>query len=343
MKTADFDFELPPGLIAAYPARPRDSARLLVVGSELTDHRVSELPDLLQPGDLLVFNDTKVIPAQLEAKRAGVRVEVTLHRRLSGDEWAAFARPAKRLKTGDRLQIATDFTASVTGKGEGGEVTLRFDRTDGSLMKALEAHGVMPLPPYIRKLRKVEPGDAADYQTVFAARAGAVAAPTAGLHFTEGLMERLRQRNIGSVRLTLHVGAGVPPVKVEDLARHRMHAEYGELTAEAAAIINRASEEGRRLVAVGTTSLRLLESAAGEDGRCRPFAGETDIFITPGFRFRTARLLMTNFHLPRSTLFMLVGAFAGLERMHAAYRHAIASGYRFFSYGDATLLERADP
>ncbi len=382
MQTAEFDFDLPPGLIAAHPARPRESARLLVVGAERSDRLVSDLPELLRAGDLLVFNDTKVIPAQLSARRGGVGVEITLHRRLepslpekvlqselsspdlirrsmecaglnpghdtevkSGlvrDRWAAFAKPAKKLKAGEVLHLADDFTAEVTEKLAEGEVVLRFDRGGAELMAALGRHGAMPLPPYIRKLRPIEASDEEDYQTIHAKYPGAVAAPTAGLHFTDGLMRRLEAKGIAWVKVTLHVGAGTfLPVKSENVAEHKMHAEYGEITAETATAINRACANNRRLVTIGTTSLRLLESAADAQGIIHPFAGETDIFITPGYKFRTAQLLMTNFHLPRTTLFMLVAAFAGLPRMREAYAHAIAARYRFFSYGDATLLERA--
>jgi S-adenosylmethionine:tRNA ribosyltransferase-isomerase len=345
---ADFDFDLPVGLIARHPASPRDSARLLVASSGLQDRRVRNLPDLLRPGDLLIFNDTKVIPAQLSGRRearAGgseARVEVTLHKREGADLWRAFARPAKRLAPGERIRFGEDFWAEVLAKTAEGEVTLRFNLGDGALREALARHGQMPLPPYIRKLRPLEPRDAIDYQTIYARAEGAVAAPTAGLHFTTGLMAALSARGIEQAHLTLHVGAGTfLPVKTERLQDHRMHAEFGEISAVSAATINRARSQGRRLVAVGTTSLRLLESATDAAGRCREFSGETDIFITPGYRFKTADLLMTNFHLPKSTLFMLVAAFAGLERMKAAYAHAIGEGYRFFSYGDACLLERA--
>jgi len=348
LRLSDFDFDLPENLIARHPASPRDSARLLVVGERLADRRVSELPDLLRTNDLLVFNDTKVIPAQLAGQRPSrgegppARIEVTLHKRQGADSWRAFAKPGKRLVLGDRIDFAADFSAEVTEKTADGQVGLRFNVAGADLHQALLHHGAMPLPPYIRKLRAVTAADASDYQTVYARAEGAVAAPTAGLHFTADLLAILARRGIESVHLTLHVGAGTfLPVKSERIDEHRMHAEYGEISAPAAGAINRARAAGRRVVAVGTTSLRLLESAASEDGVVKPFAGETDIFITPGYRFRTTDLLMTNFHLPKSTLFMLVAAFAGLARMKAAYAHAIASGYRFFSYGDACLLERA--
>ncbi len=345
---SDFDFALPDRLIARHPASPRDSARLLTVGKTLEDRRVSELPGLLRQGDLMVFNDTKVIPAQLSGRRTArtggepARIDVTLHKRISDDSWQSFARPAKRLAKGDRVDFAEDLSAEVLGKSDVGEVTLRFNASGEALRQALRRHGVMPLPPYIRKLRPVSARDDSDYQTVYARAEGAVAAPTAGLHFTPGLLAALAARGVESAHLTLHVGAGTfLPVKSERIEDHHMHAEYGEISPDAAAAINRAKNAGGRIVAVGTTSLRLLESAASEDGVVQPFAGETEIFITPGYRFRTADLLMTNFHLPKSTLFMLVAAFSDLERMKAAYAHAIEHGYRFFSYGDACLLERA--
>jgi S-adenosylmethionine:tRNA ribosyltransferase-isomerase len=302
---------------------------------------VRDLPELLVPGDLLVFNDTKVIPARLIGRRGQATVEVTLHKRDSDTLWRAFARPAKRLKPGDRLAFAADFSAEVTAKGEAGEVTLAFDRGGADLLAALERHGAMPLPPYMG--RDADARDRADYQTLFAAREGAVAAPTAGLHFTPELLAALDARGIGRVTLTLHVGAGTfLPVKVEDTKDHVMHSEWGEIDDTAAARINDARRQGGRIVSVGTTSLRLLETAASADGTVRPFAGETDIFITPGYRFRAVDLLLTNFHLPRSTLFMLVAAFSGLARMKAAYEHAKAARYRFYSYGDACLLHRGD-
>jgi len=348
-RLAEFDFNLPAELIARHPASPRDSARLLIVAESLQDCQVSDLPMLLRPGDLLILNDTKVIPAQLsgrrEARAGGVeaKIEVTLHKREGADLWRAFAKPAKRIAPGDRIRFGEDFWAEVLMKEFGGELTLRFNVAGDSLREALTRHGQMPLPPYIRKVRPVAPRDAVDYQTIYARTEGAVAAPTAGLHFTQGLIAALGAHGIEQVHLTLHIGAGTfLPVKTERIQDHRMHAEFGEISAGSAATINRARSQGRRLVAVGTTSLRLLETAADATGFCREFSGETEIFITPGYRFKTADLLMTNFHLPKSTLFMLVAAFAGLERMKAAYAHAIREGYRFFSYGDACLLERAD-
>ncbi len=348
LRLADFDFELPARLIARHPVSPRDSARLLCVSAGLADRRVSDLPDLLRPGDLMVFNDTRVIPAQLSGRRrarAGgseAKIEVTLHKREGAFLWRAFAKPARRLAPGHHIEFGEGLSAEVVAKTVEGEVVLRLNLADATLSQALDRHGQMPLPPYIRKLRPLEPRDAVDYQTVYARAEGAVAAPTAGLHFTAALLAALAGRGIEPVHLTLHVGAGTfLPVKSERIQDHRMHAESGEISAATAAIINRARAAGRRIVAVGTTSLRLLEAAAEESGRIREFSGETEIFITPGYRFKTADLLMTNFHLPKSTLFMLVAAFAGLARMKSAYAHAIAEGYRFFSYGDACLLERA--
>jgi S-adenosylmethionine:tRNA ribosyltransferase-isomerase len=345
MRTSDFDFDLPRELIAQHPVEPRDQARLLHVGATLADGQVGDLAALLRPGDLLVTNDTKVIPARLAGRRGTAGVEVTLHqavgaREPAGGTWKAFARPARKLAPGDRIDFAPGFSAAVIDKGEAGEVTLAFDRRDGDLLAALETHGIMPLPPYIQRDRSGDPRDRRNYQTVFARREGAVAAPTAGLHFTDRLLQRLRDRGIGRVNVTLHVGAGTfLPVKTEEVEAHSMHSETGEITAEAAEAINAARAAGGRIVAVGTTSLRLLESVAAEDGRVKAFTGETALFILPGYRFKCVDLLMTNFHLPRSTLFMLVCAFAGRARMQAAYAHAIARGYRFYSYGDACLLE----
>ncbi len=341
MRTDDFDFDLPADRIAQTPVRPRDAARLLHVGRELADRGVRDLPALLHPGDLLVSNDTKVIPARLAGRRGSAAVEVTLHLREADDRWRAFARPAKRLRAGDVIAFAPDLSAEVVEKGEGGEVALRFSVGGGALLAALDRHGRIPLPPYIRG-GAAAAEDRDDYQTLFARREGAVAAPTAGLHFTPDLLAALDAAGIRRTLVTLHVGAGTfLPVKSERPIDHRMHAEWGEVGDDAAAAIAETRRQGGRVVAVGTTSLRLLESAAAGEGRVRPFSGTTDIFILPGYRFQVVDLLMTNFHLPRSTLFMLVSALAGLERMQAAYRHAIASGYRFYSYGDACLIERA--
>jgi S-adenosylmethionine:tRNA ribosyltransferase-isomerase len=357
MRLADFDFHLPEDRIALRPASPRDSARLLLVepGAALRDLVVRDLPGLLRAGDVLVVNDTRVIPARLKGTRTRgdnvTAVEATLHRQLSGHVWTAFMRPGKRLAVGDRVVFgeADDracflgaLDATVREKGEGGEVTLAFDLSGPDLMAAIAERGVMPLPPYIAAKRPEDAQDRADYQTVYAEEDGSVAAPTAGLHFTSDLLARLAAAGVTVERVTLHVGAGTfLPVKTEDLAEHRMHAEWGEVDAATAERLNAARAAGGRIVCVGTTSLRLLESAAGEDGTIRPFRDETAIFITPGYRFRAVDGLMTNFHLPKSTLFMLVSAFAGLETMRAAYAHAIATGYRFYSYGDASLLWKA--
>jgi S-adenosylmethionine:tRNA ribosyltransferase-isomerase len=347
MRVDLFDFDLPEHRIALRPAEPRDAARLLAVrpgeDEPLADRRVGDLPDLLRPGDCLVFNNTRVLPAQLHGERAGgggsARIGITLHKRVSGTEWRAFARPARRLAVGDRIVFAEGFSARVVDKGEAGEVGLAFTCDGRPFEACLAEHGVMPLPPYIASKRAPDIRDAADYQTVYSERSGAVAAPTAGLHFTDALFARIAERDISTVFLTLHVGAGTfLPVKVEDTAHHRMHSEWGEITADSAERLNAVRAGGGRIVAVGTTALRLLESAADPDGIIRAFSGDTDIFITPGYRFKAVDLLMTNFHLPRSTLFMLVCAFSGLETMQCAYAHAIAGGYRFYSYGDASLL-----
>ncbi|MEX2453111.1 MAG: tRNA preQ1(34) S-adenosylmethionine ribosyltransferase-isomerase QueA [Rhodospirillaceae bacterium] len=342
MTTEAFDFELPKERIATEPARPRDAARLLEVGDRLVDRTVRDLPGLLRQGDVLVVNDTRVIPARLRGTRRGSRVEVTLHKAEPDGTWRAFARPARKLAPGDIVEFAEGFAARVEEKGADGEVRLAFEDAAG-LFSALERHGEMPLPPYIARPGGPTSADEADYQTVYAARKGAVAAPTAGLHFTDALMKAVRAAGATVATVTLHVGAGTfLPVKVERIDEHRMHSEWGEIDADTAAVINAARAAGGRVVSVGTTSLRLLESAAAPDGTVRPFSDETDIFITPGYRFRAVDRLMTNFHLPRSTLFMLVSAFAGLERMQAAYAHAIAAGYRFYSYGDSSFLHPDD-
>jgi len=325
---------------------------MLVVrpGEALEDARVTDLLRILQPGDVLVVNDTKVLPAELSGTRIRgdnrASVSFNLHKRDDPHTWRAFARPAKRLHVLDRLELGNaglaPLTATVTGKGETGEVTLSFDLGGAELDEAIKSHGAMPLPPYIGAKRHVEERDKLDYQTVYAAVDGAVAAPTAGLHFTESMLQKLADMGVGIERVTLHVGAGTfLPVKVEDTADHVMHAEWGEIPEAVVHRLLAARSKGGRIVAVGTTSLRLLESAARATGSLRPFVGDTDIFITPGFRFRVVDLLMTNFHLPRSTLFMLVSAFAGVETMRTAYRHAIENKYRFYSYGDASLLFRA--
>ncbi|MCO6186075.1 tRNA preQ1(34) S-adenosylmethionine ribosyltransferase-isomerase QueA [Rhizobium sp. L1K21] len=357
MLVDDFDFTLPEDNIALRPANPRDSARMLVVRPNgdplLTDSGVLSLPDWLEPGDALVFNDTKVIPAQLEGMRTrdggeGARVSVTLHMRLDGSRWKAFARPAKRLKPGDRISFGHSgkiclygaLDATVENREEA-EITLNFDFSGPMLDEAIMATGHIPLPPYIAAKRAEDDQDKTDYQTIYAREEGAVAAPTAGLHFTPLLMDALDERGIERHFVTLHVGAGTfLPVKADRTEDHKMHFESGTVTAQTADALNAVRARGGRIVSVGTTSLRLLESAARTDGVIEPWSGATDIFITPGYSFKAVDILMTNFHLPRSTLFMLVSAFAGFETMHAAYRHAIQSGYRFYSYGDSSLLFR---
>ena len=355
MRTDLFDFELPAGHIALRPARPRDSAAMLVVQADgvLRDRRVAELPLLLEPGDQLVVNDTKVISAQLKGRRIGrdtePKIEATLIKRLNGSRWQALVRPAKKLAQGDVVLFGNEgkvcllghLDAQVEHKGDDGEITLSFSFHGPSLDSAIADLGAPPLPPYIASKRAPDERDAADYQTMFAANEGAVAAPTAGLHFTPVLEAALRERGVGIHLVTLHVGAGTfLPVKVEDTSGHRMHSEWGTISRDTSDALNAARAKGGRIVAVGTTSLRLLESATAEDGTIAPFAGETAIFITPGYRFRAVDILLTNFHLPRSTLFMLVAAFSGLDIMKRTYAHAIDKGYRFYSYGDACLLFR---
>ena len=341
MRVDLFDFELPPERIAVRPAEPREAARLLHVTPEtLADAHISDLPGLLRAGDLLVVNDTRVIPARLFGKRGEVKVELLLHRQQTPDTWEALSRPAKRLKPGQTIEFDDGLSAEVLDKPDG-MIVVRFNKAGADLMAALSAVGHMPLPPYLH--RDDDAQDRADYQTIYAARDGAVAAPTAGLHFTPALMERIKAAGIQIAKVTLHVGAGTfLPVSAEDTADHVMHAEWGELSAAAATLIRQTRAAGGRIVAVGTTSLRVLESAAA-GGALGPFSGDTRLFITPGYRFQAVDVLLTNFHLPRSTLFMLVSAFAGLARMQAAYSHAIAKGYRFYSYGDACLLERGLP
>jgi S-adenosylmethionine:tRNA ribosyltransferase-isomerase len=356
MRTDLFDFDLPPERIALRPISPRDAARLLVVrpGGMLEDRGVRDLPDLLRPGDAVVVNDTRVIPARLTGRRIGrgaePRIEATLHRRLDGSRWRAFVRPAKRLEPGDVVRFGEEgevcfleqLDATVEDKGEGGEVTLSFAFHGAVLDQAIEERGAMPLPPYIAARRPPDEQDRADYQTMFAHPEGSVAAPTAGLHFTEALVDRLKARGIALHAVTLHVGAGTfLPVKAEDTSGHHMHAEAGVVAAETAAALNAVHRAGGRIVAVGSTALRLIESASDDDGVIKPFAGETALFITPGYRFRAVDVMLTNFHLPRSTLFMLVAAMCGLDVMQRAYAHAIASDYRFYSYGDACLLFRS--
>lgn len=334
-----FDFDLPPERIALRPASPRDAARLLVVrGDGLDDRIVADLPEVLRAGDLLVFNDTRVIPAQLEGTRGEARIGATLHKREGPRRWRAFVRNAKRLRDGDPIDFGAGVSATARDRGEDGSWALDF-AGDEPVELLLERAGRMPLPPYIAGKRAADARDADDYQTMFAAEPGAVAAPTAALHFTPALLERLAAAGVEHATLTLHVGAGTfLPVKAEDTADHRMHAEWGRIDQATADRLNAVRERGGRVIAIGTTSLRLIESAAGEDGVVRPFEGDTAIFITPGYRFRGIDGLMTNFHLPRSTLFMLVSALMGLERMQSAYAHAIERGYRFYSYGDGSLL-----
>jgi len=341
---ADYDFALPPDRIAQHPATPRDSARLLVVTDMLADRHISDLPDLLRPGDMLVANDTRVIQAQLSARRGAALIGITLDRPLPDGTWHALARNARRLHPGDRLvfENAPDFTAAVEACQDGGSVLLRFSHDGDDFRARLAQAGALALPPYIDRPAGPTAADQSDYQTIFAAHEGAVAAPTAGLHFTPRLLQALTDRGISRTTITLHVGAGTfLPVRVDDIENHQMHAERGEITEAAATAINAARARGGRIICIGTTSLRLLESAADDEGMVYPFNGETKIFLRPGSKIRAADILLTNFHLPRSTLFMLVCAFSGTARMRAAYAHAIASHYRFFSYGDATLLHRA--
>lgn len=345
MRVDLFDFDLPESSIALRPAEPRDGGRLLVVrpGEDLADRTVRDLPAALRSGDALVFNDTRVIPARLNGVRTrsgapGQRTEVMLHLREAPARWRAFARPAKRLTPGDAIQFGA-LQAIVAGKAEGGEIVLDFDRGGAELDAAIAQEGALPLPPYIAGKRPTDARDATDYQTVYARHPGAVAAPTAGLHFSDALLADLDAAGLRRHHVTLHVGAGTfLPVKADDTDGHRMHAEVGILDADTAGALNAVRAAGGRIVAVGTTALRLLESAASPDGTLSAFSGPTDIFITPGYRFRAVDALVTNFHLPRSTLFMLVSAFSGLDTMRAAYAHAIRSGYRFYSYGDASLL-----
>ncbi|MDP9836609.1 S-adenosylmethionine:tRNA ribosyltransferase-isomerase [Neorhizobium huautlense] len=359
MRVDLFDFDLPDDNIALRPANPRDSARLLVVrpgnDPELADHVVRDLVDFLKPGDALVFNDTKVIPAQLEGIRhregaGGQQVSATLHMRTEPDVWKAFAKPGKRIKVGDRIEFGRSdantcllgsLMATVEEKGEGGEVTLRFDLSGPALDEAIMGSGHIPLPPYIAAKRPEDEQDRKDYQTIYAREEGAVAAPTAGLHFTPDLFAGLDAAGVERHFVTLHVGAGTfLPVKADDTDDHKMHLEIGHVSAQTAEALNAVKARGGRIVCVGTTSLRLIESAASEDGLIHAWSDATGIFITPGYRFRAVDLLMTNFHLPKSTLMMLVSAFAGLETMQRAYAHAIETGYRFYSYGDSSLLHR---
>jgi S-adenosylmethionine:tRNA ribosyltransferase-isomerase len=358
LRVDDFDYHLPEELIALRPAVPRDAARLLVVapGAEppFADRTMLDLPGLLRPGDALVFNDTKVIPAELRGVRerdgATAQIAVTLIERLDGHRWQALARPAKRLKVGDRVVFGQGekvcllgtLAATVEARGREGEVTLAFDFSHASLDEAIARFGEMPLPPYIASRRPADERDRSDYQTCFARDEGAVAAPTAGLHFTERLMKAIAEKDVSENFVTLHVGPGTfLPVRAADTSQHVMHPERGSVTAATAEALNAVKARGGRVVAVGTTSLRLLESAADKEGRLAPFFGATNLFITPGYRFRFVDRLLTNFHLPRSTLFMLVASFSGLDLMKRAYDHAVAQRYRFYSYGDACLLSPA--
>lgn len=357
MRVDLFDFDLPEERIALRPAEPRDSARMLVVRPDeaLAGMTVRDLPSLLEPGDVLVLNDTRVIPAQLRGTRvrgeATAHVDATLHMRVGPDRWLAFMRPGKRVAVGDRIQFGHSgetcalgqLDATVVEKGDAGEALLVFDFSGAALDEALHVVGHIPLPPYIASKRPDDERDRSDYQTVYAREEGAVAAPTAGLHFTPELFAALEARGIEKQFVTLHVGAGTfLPVKADDTVEHKMHSEIGHVSDETALALNAAKARGNRIIAVGTTSLRLMESAARNDGTIAAWSGPTDIFITPGYRFKFVDVLMTNFHLPRSTLFMLVSAFCGLERMRQVYAHAITSGYRFYSYGDASLLFRND-
>jgi len=339
MRVDLFDFDLPPDRIALRPARPRDAARMLLVeGERLSDRAVLDLPQILRPGDMLVFNDTRVIPAQLEGQRGEARVGATLHKREGLRSWWAFVRNARRVRDGDVIEFGEGVKASAVERDDEGAILLHFHGEE-PVELLLERAGQMPLPPYIGSKRGTDEADRDDYQTIFAQRSGAVAAPTAALHFTDRLIAALDERGVKRETLTLHVGAGTfMPVKADDTADHRMHSEWGRIDEAAADRLNEARASGGRLIAVGTTSLRLLESAADEEGKVQPFEGDTAIFITPGYRFRAVDGLMTNFHLPKSTLFMLVSALMGLDTMKAAYAHAIEQGYRFYSYGDSSLL-----
>jgi S-adenosylmethionine:tRNA ribosyltransferase-isomerase len=361
MKTDLFDFDLPADRIALRPVHPRDAARLLVVrpggAPAFEDRGMRDLPELLQPGDALVVNDSKVVAARLKGRRIGrgtsePAIEATLHKRLDGSRWRAFILGAKKVQVGDTLRFGTEgrvcflgqLDAQVSQKDEGGEVTLSFSFYGPVLDQAIAERGDMPLPPYIASRRAPDEQDKTDYQTLFAHDEGSVAAPTAGLHFTDDLLARLTARGVALHKVTLHVGAGTfLPVKTDEVESHQMHAEFGVVPAEVAEALNEVRKKGGRIVAVGSTALRLLESAAGEDGKLRAFCGETAIFITPGYRFRAVDLMLTNFHLPRSTLFILVAAFSGLDVIKRAYAHAIAAGYRFYSYGDACLLYPGGP
>jgi S-adenosylmethionine:tRNA ribosyltransferase-isomerase len=342
MLVSDFDFYLPSELIADKPVYPRDSSQLLQIGTDqFIDNKFSNIESLLNAGDVLVFNDTKVIPARVYGFSGSAKVEILLHKHVESNIWKAFAKPARKLQSGTIFSVAEDFYAKVLAKNEG-EVTLEFCVSGEEFYKKLNIYGVLPLPPYIARNSEIKNNDTTDYQTVYAKNLGAVATPTAGLHFTEELLKKIDEKGVNRVFTTLHVGAGTfLPMKVENTQDHKMHSEYGVITAEAANIINTVRKNGGRVIAVGTTSLRLLETVANENGELSEFEGDTDIFITPGYKFKIVDNLLTNFHLPKSTLFMLVSAFAGSERMKKAYSHAIENKYRFYSYGDACFLTRA--
>lgn len=345
MRTDNFDFELPLELIAQNPVSPRDTSRLLqVLPDRVCDHAFAALPNLLKPGDLLVLNDTRVIPTKLSGKRGNVKITITLHKpsQIEG-EWYAFARPGRRLSEGDRIVFDKGFSASLIKKKANGEVLISLEAPNGAIMDAIHAQGKMPLPPYIRRGETDNNKDLENYQTIYARKAGAVAAPTAGLHFTDRLFHELQQQGIEKKFVTLHIGAGTfLPIKSELIKDHQMHAEYGMVSADVCGAIEKTRAAGGRIIAVGSTALRLIETAAQDDGSVIPFDGETDLFIKPGYRFKIADLFLTNFHLPRSTLFVLVSAFSGLERMKSAYQHAINGKYRFYSYGDCCLLHKID-
>ncbi len=341
MRVSNFNFGLPQELIAQSPASPRDTARLLLVEKSLKDLCIKDIPKLIHPGDVLVVNNTRVIPARLNGKKeSGTKIQVTLLKPSDTNTWQALARPARKLRLGDRIFFSPVFFCDVIYKSVGGQITLVFPLTDSELISALDCHGIMPLPPYIKRKRSGENTDPENYQTMFAKHPGALAAPTAGLHFTLDLIKKIEKAGAKIVPLTLHVGAGTfLSIKVNDTRDHKMHSEWGEITSKSANIINATKKNKGRIISVGTTALRLLESATTEDGRVAPFSGTTRIFITPGYQFKIVDVLLTNFHLPCSTLFMLVSAFSGLDTMKSAYAHAISAKYRFYSYGDACWLE----
>lgn len=334
-----FDFLLPSERIASEPFFPRDAARMLVVDDEVSDKRINNILEYLRAGDVMVFNDTKVIPARLFGVRGNVKIEILLHKNLGQGKWQCFARPAKRLKEGDTIIFADDFSALLASKLDDGQVVLDFSKAQDDFWQNLDKYGSMPLPPYIERNRKASSADNINYQTIYAKNAGSVAAPTAGLHFTGELLEKIDVLGVVRVHVTLHVGGGTfLPVKVDDTDEHIMHSEYAEISGDVAQVINQAKKNNGRIIAVGTTSVRTLESAADDQGILKAFSGETNIFITPSYRFKVVDVMLTNFHLPKSTLFMLVSAFSGLKKMRAAYAHAIKNEYRFYSYGDACLL-----